>query len=291
MVSKEKKSMCKYLLSAAMTLASAAPVLAQGGWLESRGELERLMGGGVCEDFERFNVADNQIAVTDCRALNCNSTCNGQGPGLVACDNFYSGVTNTIVWLGRGHGGIPTRAIRSGTAFAMTYPTNAQVVGFDLRALLQQGIFVRVTIKDGNLNVVDVREFQDPEPDAIFVGYHHPDGIEEVRLEGLFGTFPVIDDHCFGAAAEPCPEKARIVGKYVDGDDITIKLKKHEPNASYVVQVRDRFDIVVFEDEITVSDKGKAAITILDFNCDSARHAVRNDTCGLQKPVKKDCTG
>lgn len=273
-------------------MMSAAAAQGQPGWLESRSAMENLLGGGgACEDFETFNVADNEIAVTDCRALNCDSVCSGQGPGLVECGNNYAGMGDFIVWMGRGHGFLPSRAIRSGVSFALVYPTSAEVVGFDLHSLLDQGIFVRVIIKDADLNEVDRQEFQDPDADQIFVGYHHPDGIGEVRLEGLFSSFPVIDDHCFGAAVDICPNRIKVSGAYFDGDDIRVKLKKHARNARYDLQVIDAFGIVVHEQNVPVNAKGKAVVEFLDFNCDGARHKVRNDTCDKEKAVKKDCNG
>jgi len=273
-------------------LGGAASFARADGWIESRGNMQDLLGGGgACEDFETFDVADGQIFVTDCRSVNCTRVCSGQGPGLVECDNNFVAFGSNVVWLGRGNDGLPSKAIRSGTTFGMTYPTPAQVVGFDLRELNGQGIFVRVNIIDAGGFTVDSREFQDANAESIFVGYHLPAGIPEIRLEGLFSTFPTIDDHCFGAEADPCPDGAKIKGAYRDGDDIKIKLKDYAPNETYLVEVLDSFGSVVSQIAITVNGEGKAVVTLFDFNCDFARHRVRNDDCDQEKAVKKDCTG
>lgn len=277
----------------AAVIAGVALQVRADGWIESRAQMNDLLGsGGTCEDFEGFEVPDNQIAVTDCRAVNCTRVCNGQGPGLVECDNSYAGFSNNIIWLGRGHEGHPSRCIRSDTSLAITYPTRAQVAGFELREERRDtGIFVRVRILDADGFTVDSREFQDASAESVFVGYQFTEGIAEIRLEGLFSSFPTIDDHCFGAEADPCPEGAKIKGAYRDGDDIKIKLKDYAPNETYLVQVIDVFGGVVSELAVTVNSDGKAVITLFDFNCDFARHRVRNDDCGEEKAVKKDCTG
>lgn len=262
--------------------SSGGSSIAVGGFLESRADLDGLLRGtGVCEDFEGFNVPDGQLVATSCPVVHCDSICSSQGPGLVKCGVFYVGSSGaTVVWLGKDFEKMPSRAVRSGTFFAVTFPEAVEAMGLQVRAENDRAYTFRVDITDKDFNFVDSKEFEVKDAPGIFVGYHNPGGlIKEVHLTSFVGGFPVVDDHCFGNPPPPCDGDEKFKAKCKAqscGNEVKAALKRAEPDRDVTFRLDGGDDQIK-----NLGPKGKAKVKWCPVS--AGPHTVEIVECALSR--------
>ena len=81
--------------------------------LTSRTELDSILVSSTTDDFETYNVADNDADPIEVSELDSDSVAKGQGPNLVNPGATYIANygTNTVQWNGNGYFGFVTKNI------------------------------------------------------------------------------------------------------------------------------------------------------------------------------------
>jgi len=247
------------VVAALSGIAWAGQALGQGvGFIESRGEMDCFLGDGACEDFETFEVADGQSVNTGCRAINCNSVCSGQGPGLVDCGALYQNLHNSgLNWLGAGHVGMPSRCLRGREGMFIGYAVPVQVMGFDLRTQNNAPFEADVRFLDAQGQTLAHRIYPVENTTGVFVGLRHPDGIAQITIICGENRFPIVDDHCYSVgASDPCAAGAVLKTKCRTkscGPVVKAVLKNAKPGCAVTFQLNGGDDLVR-----TISERGKA---------------------------------
>ena len=202
--------------------------IACGATVYSQTELAAsLSTTGVVDTFDTFGVANGTSTAINCALLTSGTTCNGQGPSLVASGAQFTFGSGGGQWDGAGYYGSTSREIvgrqnTSGTPapqmLTITFTTSVTTLGLDIRAFTGYAATATMTIfgTDGHTVIGIIPNINlSADGSSVFAGWQDMAGIGKVQLSqnGQYWS-PVLDFLEYGAnSTNPpsVPEPASLI--------------------------------------------------------------------------------
>ena len=180
--------------------------LVQAGLIPDRDTLNAILGDHqILEDFESFEIADEDATNLDVSVLDHNTITNGQGPGLVEPGAVYRDPSAVqLQWNGYNYYELETKTILSngGTGVIdILYTTDVLAMGLDLRAFVGYGYDGVVDVYDTSNVLISSTGFALTEggPENVFFGWQHEAGIGRIVVRSEdYSWSPLIDNHGYG---------------------------------------------------------------------------------------------
>ncbi len=212
------------LFPALLAIAS----IACGATVFSQSELAAsLSTSGIVDTFNTFGVASGTSTAINCALLTAGTTCNGQGPSLVASGAQFSFGSGGGQWDGSGYygstsGEIVGRQNTSGTPapqmLTITFTMPVTTLGLDIRAFTGYAATATVTIfgMDDHTVIGVMQNINlNANGSSVFAGWQDMAGIGKVQLSqtGEYWS-PVLDFLEYGASSNvqpSVPEPASLI--------------------------------------------------------------------------------
>ncbi len=185
--------------------------------LNTRGDLNAILGTSTLDDFETYRIADGSADNMGTFTLNSASLVNGQGPGLVNPGASYMDPSQAqLQWNGNQYFALNTKTILSnGTTgeIDILYSSFTQAFGVDLQNFSGFPYDATVDVFNGNSMVGTFNlSLSGGGGETMFAGWRNDGGITAAKIHSAnYPWSPIIDNSQYGTTV-PEPTTLAVLG-------------------------------------------------------------------------------